>query len=60
MKNSLKTLAIVFSAPVFLTFCFATNVIKSEVTRAPAVEQMKMKTVKAAVKEYLLAVNNVK
>lgn len=62
MKNSLKSALAVFFVPALLVVCFKSNVIKSQtVSRGPAVEQKtKVITVKSAVKEYLLAVNNIK
>ena len=42
MYNSFKALSIVLIAPVVLSICFATNVIKSTKTvRGPAIEVVK-------------------
>ena len=56
--NTIKSVLFIFTVPVLLMVCFQSNQIKSKQDRTPAVEtQYKAKSVKSAVKSYLLAVN---
>lgn len=60
--NTIKSFIAVMIFPVLLVAAFRVQVVHvSEVNRAPAVEETKpWKTVKGAVKEYVLAVNGIK
>ena len=60
MKNTLKAFTAVLAPAFILTSIFFTNVIKASPARSPAVEAKEAKSVKGAVKEYLLSVNGVK
>lgn len=59
MKDSFKSLTIVLIAPVIILNCFFTKVVEvKQPERKPAVERQ-VKSVKNAVKNYILAVNGV-
>lgn len=59
--KTVKSLFFVLIAPAIITGCFFTNQITGkEISRAPAIEKViKVKSVKSAVKNYLLAINNI-
>lgn len=58
MKNTIKSLAIVLTGPVLLTFIFSQNVIKTSVNRGPAIESktVHIKSVRENVFNYLVTV----
>lgn len=60
MKNTIKSTTIVLLPMVIITALFFQNQIKTNPERSPAVEQREVKSVKSAVFNYLVAVNNVK
>ena len=56
--NTIKSIIAVFTLPVLLIICFQSNQIESKQDKSPTVETpYKAKSVKSAVKSYLLAVN---